>query len=65
MTFRRFLEWIDFSETDIEDLYIYEQTDYFAYTEYTGTFEAILAKEVVTVDLRISHNRMIVTACIK
>ena len=61
MTFQRFLAWIAFSETDIEDLYIYEQTDYFAYTEYTGTFDAILAKEVVTVYLRICNNRMIVT----
>lgn len=65
MTFQRFLHWIIFSQTEIEHLYIYEQTDYFAYTEYTGTFEAILAKEVVTVDLRICHNRMIVTVCIK
>lgn len=65
MTFRRFLDWLSFSETVIEDIYIYEQTDYFAYTEYTGTFDAILEKEVVTVDLRICHNRMIVTACIK
>lgn len=65
MTFQRFLHWLFFSATEIEDLYIYEQTDYFAYTEYTGTFEAILAKEVVTVDLRICHNSMIVTVCIK
>lgn len=65
MTFQRFLAWLAFSETDIEGFYIYEQTDYFAYTEYTGTFDAILAKEVVSVDLRICHNRMIVTVCIK
>lgn len=65
MTFQRFLHWLFFSETVIEDLYIYEQTDYFAYTEYTATFDDILAKEVVTVDLRICHNRMIVTVCIK
>lgn len=65
MTFKRFLHWIFFSGTHIDELTIYEQTDYFAYTEYTGTFEAILAKEVVTVDLRICHNRMIVTVCIK
>lgn len=65
MTFQRFLAWLVFSEADIEDLDIYEQIDHFAYTEYKGDFDSILAKEVVTVDLRMCHNRMIVTVCIK
>lgn len=65
MTFQRFMDWLYFSEIVIEYLCIYEQTDSFAYTEYTGSFDAILAKEVVTVDLRICYNCMIVTVFIR
>lgn len=65
MTFQRFLNWLFFSETVIEELNIYEETDYFAYTEFKGSFDSILTKEVVTIDLRVCHNRMIVTVFIK
>jgi len=65
MTFQRFMDWLYFSEIVIENICVYEQTDYFAFTEYTGTFDAILAKEVVNVDLSVCFSSMIVTVYIR
>lgn len=64
MTFQRFLHWLFFSGLVIDELKIYEKTDY-AYEEYNGTFDSILDKKVDTIDLRVCHNHMIVTAFIK
>lgn len=65
MTFKRFRQWLFFSNLVIDELKIYEQTDYCAYEEYKGTFKSILDKKVVTVDLRVCNNHMIVSVFIK
>ena len=65
MTGKSFLDWLFYCEAHIDELVIYEQTDSYTYTEYQGTFDYILEKEVVSVDLRICNNHMIVTVCIK
>lgn len=65
MTFQRFLHWLFFSGSVIDELKIYEQTDYYGYAEYKGTFESILDKKVDTIDLRVCHDHMIVSVFIK
>ena len=65
MTGQSFLDWIFYCESHIDELTIYVQEEAYKYTEYQGTFDYILEKEVVSVDLRICNNHMIVSVFIK
>ena len=65
MTVQRFLHWVIFSQTIIDELSIYEQNENFAYTQYKGGFDSILEKTVTTIDWRTCDNHTIVAIFIK